>query len=199
MDDVLPSLIGFAIATSITPGPNNVMVAASAANHGLRATIPHIFGIGVGFAVMLALVGLGLAEVFLAYPAVHTILRWAMAAWLVLLAWKIGTAARAGGDQRPRPPLGFIGAALFQWVNPKAWLIAIAAVGEFMSANQSLLPQVGVVALTFMLVCTPCVGAWAAMGSGAGALLGSPRRLRAFNVTMALLLLASVLPMLREF
>jgi threonine/homoserine/homoserine lactone efflux protein len=199
MFDALPSLAAFALATSITPGPNNVMVATAAANHGFRPTIPHILGIAVGFALMLALVGCGLAGIIIAYPTVHAVLRVTMAAWLCLLAWKIATASPPEADQPRRPPLGFFGAALFQWVNPKAWVICVGAASEFVTSDQALLPQVALVAATFLLICLPCVGIWAAMGRGAAGMLRSPTRLRVFNVAMALLLVASVAPVLREF
>ena len=181
MDPLFISLAGFAIATSITPGPNNVMVAASAANHGLAATVPHVLGVVVGFAVMLFLVGIGLAGVLFAYPLLLSVLRWGMAAWLLLLAWRIA-AAGAPGQGVARPAFGFWQAFLFQWVNPKAWLISLGAAAEFVLPDRPALPQVAAVCASFLLLGTPCMGAWAMLGAGAGRVLGSPIRLRAFNV-----------------
>ena len=137
MDSALFSLIGFSVAMYITPGPNNVMVAASAANHGIRATMPHMFGIAVGFSVMLALVCAGLGSALVNWPLLLPLFRWVGAAWLVVLAWQIAVAPAPGEGGRGRV-LGFIGAAAFQWINPKAWLIAAAAAGEYLSPNHPL-------------------------------------------------------------
>jgi threonine/homoserine/homoserine lactone efflux protein len=192
MDTLLP-LLGFAVAASVTPGPNTLMVTAAAANHGVRATLPHMLGITLGFAAMLLLVGLGLAAPFAAWPVLHAALKWGGAAWLLWLAWKI---ARAGapGEGRARPPLGFLGAALFQWVNPKAWMIALAAIPAFTTPAGDILAEASVIAGAFALVCFPCTLVWALLGAGAGRALGTPSRLRAFNGVMAALMVASLLP-----
>ena len=194
--DLLAFLL-FAIATSGTPGPNNIMVSAAAANHGLRATMPHILGIAVGLAVMLLVFGSGLAGPLAADPRLHSLLRWVGLAWMLWLAAKIAFAqgALSGGG---RPPLSFLGAVLFQWINPKAWLIALATVATYTTAEGNLYRQVALLALLFFLVSIPCVGAWAALGAGAGRFLMTPRRLRLFNVVMALLLVASLVPLLRD-
>ena len=183
----------FSIATSASPGPNNVMVSAGAANNGVRATIPHILGIAAGFALMLLVVGAGLAEPLATWSPLHAALRWVGGAWMLWLAWKIATAS-GGVDGARKPPLSFLGAALFQWVNPKAWMIAVATAATYTSPHGDLLRQVAVLAVITFIVCLPCVAAWALLGAGAGRLLVTPRRLRAFNVTMALLLVASLVP-----
>jgi threonine/homoserine/homoserine lactone efflux protein len=195
--DLLAFLL-FSIATSGTPGPNNIMVSAAAANHGFRATIPHILGIAVGLAVMLVVFGSGLAGPLIADPRLHGSLRWVGVAWMLWLAAKIafGEGALTGGGGRP--PLSFIGAVLFQWINPKAWLIALATAATYTTAEGSLYRQVALLALLSFLISIPCVGAWAALGAGAGRFLLTPRRLRLFNVVMALLLVASLLPLLRD-
>jgi threonine/homoserine/homoserine lactone efflux protein len=128
--ETLPALAAFASATSITPGSNLIMVAALTAYHGVRATVPHMAGITIGFPVMIVLVGRGLAGPFAASPELHAVLKGIGAAWIVWLAWKI---ARAGapGEGAHKLPLGFFGAAAFQWVNPKAWLLALAAIPAF--------------------------------------------------------------------
>ncbi|WP_198372164.1 LysE family translocator [Roseomonas rosulenta] len=187
------ALLGFAIAMSVTPGPNVLMVAAGAANAGVRATVPHMMGIAVGFGAMLLIVGLGLAAPFAAAPWLHTALKCGGAAWLLLLAWKI---ARAGapGEGPPRPPLGFIGAALFQWVNPKAWMIALAAIPTFTTPDGDILREALLVAGAFALVGFPCTLVWALLGAGASRLLRTDRALRGFNIAMAVLLVASLIP-----
>lgn len=194
METLLP-LFGFAIAMSITPGPNVLMVAAAAANHGVRATLPHQGGIALGFAAMLAIVGLGLAGPFAAWPLLHAVLKWGGAAWLLVLAWKI---ARAGapGEGPSRPPLGFLGAALFQWVNPKAWMIALAAIPAFTTPQGDILAETLLIAAAFALVCLPCTMVWAGLGAGAARLLRTGGALQAFNIAMALLLVASLIPAL---
>jgi len=194
--DLVPAIV-FAFVCSVTPGPNNVMVAASAANHGVGATLPHVLGITVGFAVMALIVGLGLAEPLADHPQAQLVLRWVGAAWMLVLAWKIARAAapHVAAAEGRRPPLGFIGAALFQWINPKAWLIVLAAITAFISGAHPG-RQALILAIVFGVVCLPCVLAWAMLGAGAGRVLASPTLLRAFNITMALLLVASVIPVL---
>lgn len=192
METLLP-LLGFAVAASVTPGPNVLMVAAASANHGVRATVPQMFGIAIGFAAMLLIVGLGLAAPFAAWPALHTALKWIGGAWLLLLAWKI---ARAGapGEGPSRPPLGFVGAALFQWVNPKAWMIALAAIPAFTTPAGDMLAEGLLVAAVFAIVCLPCTLIWAGFGAGASRILRTPAALRWFNIAMALLMVGSLLP-----
>ncbi len=197
MNGILLSLLGFSVAMYVTPGPNNVMVAASAASFGVRATVPHMLGIVVGFACMLTLVCAGLGSALVTYPLLLPLFRWVGTAWLLWLAWKIATAAPPGEGGRGRL-LGFMGAVAFQWINPKAWLIAVGAAGEYLSPNQSIVIQLARIFLIFLVVGMPCLMVWALLGSGAGRLLHSPARLRAFNVAMAALLVLSVLPVLIE-
>lgn len=197
MDPFLLSLAGFAVAMYITPGPNNIMVAASAANHGMRASLPHMLGINAGFSLMLVLVCGGLGAVVLSLPLVLRAMRWVGAAWMLYLAWKIATSPPPGEGAR-RPVLGFWGAAAFQWVNPKAWLIAVGAASQFLRADQPLGGQLLRIGVVFLAVGLPCLLPWAMLGDAAGRLLHSPSRLRAFNVAMALLLVASLVPLLME-
>src|SRR6185295_16673925 len=185
------SFLGFAIAASVTPGPNNVMVAASAAGHGVRAVVPQILGISGGFGAMILIVGLSLAVPLASFPQLATAMRWIGAAWLALLAWKIATAAPPG-EGTGRPPLRFIGGALFQWINPKAWMLAVGIATTWAAPDAPLAPQVALMAAIFTLVGVPNGLLWAVLGERAGRLLHSPGRLRIFNVTMALLLLASM-------
>ena len=197
-------LIAFAVATSVTPGPNNVMIATSAANHGVRATMPHMLGVTFGFAAMLVIVGFGLATPLATHPEILTALHWVGAVWLLWLAVQIARAAPPAMETteegaipaRRKPPLGFFGGAAFQWVNPKAWLLALAVATAWLSPHAALLPQLGVIAAVFILVCLPTTLFWAGLGRGAGRLLRHPTRLRLFNWTMAALLVASLIPIL---
>jgi threonine/homoserine/homoserine lactone efflux protein len=199
METSLPtlwSLLGFAVAASVTPGPNVLMVAASAASHGVRATLPQMLGVTFGFGAMLLLVGLGLAGPLLASPTLHLALKWVAVAWLLWLAWRIGSAPPPG-EGPARPPLGFRGAALFQWVNPKAWMIAAAVMPAFTAPGEAVLPQVVLIAAVFVVVSMPCLMVWAGIGTAAAHLLRAPGRLRVFNIVMALLLVASLVPLVR--
>ncbi len=199
ISDLWPFML-FSLASSVTPGPNNVMVSAAAANHGVRATAPHVLGIAAGMVVMLLLVGAGLAGPFASSALLYAVVRWIGVFWMLHLAWKIASAdvavdlARGDG----KPPLSFFGAVLFQWVNPKAWLIALATTATYTVPDRALLPQVTELALITGLVCVPCVALWAVLGAAAGRVLIRPAQLRAFNIAMALLLALSLIPLLWE-
>ncbi|MCC5618891.1 LysE family translocator [Nostoc sp. CHAB 5836] len=192
--ETLTALTVFAIVSSVTPGPNVLMVASSAARVGWRATLPHMFGITAGFGAMLLVVGLGLAGPMLASPTLHAVLRWAAAIWLLWLAWKIATAPPPSLEA-PRPLMGFRAGALFQWVNPKAWMICAAVMPTFTQPGSAMVPQVVLIAAVFVLVSMPCLLVWAAIGTGTGRLLTSPARLRAFNIAMGVLLAATLIPL----
>ena len=193
--DLILALILFAFASSITPGPNNIMLLASGANFGLRRTVPHMLGISGGHALMVALVGLGLLQLFLAIPWLKPALMIASAAYLLWLAWKIANAAPPGARDATGRPFSFVQAAAFQWVNPKAWYMAIYAQTNF-APEQSGYWGALTVALVFAVVNLPSVTVWAAMGTQLRRWLDGPGRLRAFNITMALLLVASLYQML---
>jgi threonine/homoserine/homoserine lactone efflux protein len=197
MDGTLFSLVGFAVAMYITPGPNNIMLASSGAAHGLRATIPHMLGVAAGFAFMLVLVSAGLGALLLSWPPLLSTMRWVGAAWMLFLAWKIASAPPIVAAER-RNILGFTGAVAFQWVNPKAWLIALGAASEFTRADEPLTGQLLRIGIVFLAVSLPCMLPWIMLGRGAARLLRSPGQLRVFNVAMALLLVASLLPVLSE-
>jgi threonine/homoserine/homoserine lactone efflux protein len=197
MNGSFPALVAFVVVMSVTPGPNNVMLAAASANYGLRAAVPQMLGIAVGAAAMMAAVGLALAAVLEVLPRTAGAVRWVGLAWLLFLAWKVANAG-APGSADARPPLGFLGAAAFQWINPKAWLLGIGGNAAFVRPDAALLPQVALVALVFLVVAIPCMLPWAALGGAARRLLTSPARLRAFNWTMAALLVASIVPMAWE-
>ena len=196
--DFPPALIGFAFVSSITPGPNNLMLMASGANFGVRRTLPHMMGVGIGFTAMIVGVGLGLNGIFEALPWTHTALEVFAVVYLLWLAWKIATAAPAT-PQAPEAarPITFWQAAAFQWVNPKAWMMVISAL-TFYAADQSL-AAVLLVAGVFGAINLPCISLWTFLGQEMRRVLTSPARLRAFNVTMALLLVATLWPILKAF
>ena len=190
----LAALAAFAFVTSITPGPNNLMLMASGANFGVRRTVPHMLGVALGFVLMAVLVGAGLAQVFTAVPQAYTGLKVLSVAYLLYLAWRIATAPPPGEAARAGRPMSFIAAAAFQWVNPKAWAMALTAVSVY-APSQSL-GGIGLVAVVFGIVNLPSVGVWAALGQGMRRVLTNPRRMRVFNVGMAALLVASLAPVL---
>ncbi len=192
--DLLSALAAFAFVTSITPGPNNLMLMTSGANFGFRRTIPHMLGVGLGFVFMLVLVGTGLVGVFEAYPVSYTILKAVSVAYLLYLAWKIAMASAPGEAAGAAKPMTFLQAALFQWVNPKAWAMALTAVTVY-APSQSI-AAIGLVAIVFGLVNLPSVSSWTILGQEMRRFLNKPSRLRVFNVVMAILLIASLLPIL---
>jgi threonine/homoserine/homoserine lactone efflux protein len=192
--DLLPALVAFAFVTSITPGPNNLMLMASGANFGLRRTLPHMLGVALGFVLMAALVGLGLVQVFTALPWLYLVLKVGCVLYLLWLAWKIANAAAPEGGESTGRPLTFLQAAAFQWVNPKAWAMALTAVTVYAPGQTPA--AVLTVAAVFGIVNLPSVGSWAWLGVQMRRVLTSPGRLRAFNVTMAALLVASLYPLL---
>jgi len=185
----------FAFAFGITPGPNNVMLTASGANFGFRRTLPHITGIVLGFPLMVLAVGLGLGEFFAAFPQVHGVLRVVGVAYLLWLSWKIATAGGGADAETKTKPLNFLQAAGFQWVNPKAWIIAIGAIATFTSVQGDVLQQAMMITAVMVAVAIPCAATWAAFGTGIGRLLKSHRARTLFNWSMAALLVASVLPL----
>ncbi len=199
--DLLLALAAFAFVSSITPGPNNLMLMASGTNFGFVRTIPHMLGVGLGFTFMIVLVGAGLVKVFEAFPVAHTILKVGSVAYLLYLAWKIATSAPPGSKKpgtggtgaAEAKPMTFLQAALFQWVNPKAWTMALTAVTAYSIPSDPVM-SLALVAIVFGLINLPSVSAWALMGVQLRRLLDDPRKLRAFNVAMALILIATLYP-----
>jgi threonine/homoserine/homoserine lactone efflux protein len=192
------ALILFTIATSITPGPNNVMIMTSGMNHGFRKSIPHLAGIDLGFPLMLIAIGLGITELFNAFPTSFIVMKVVGVFYLSYLAVKIATMPVQSFDHVKAKPLSFIQAALFQWVNPKAWIMCIGALVTYASVGEGYFQQVLLIALIFFLFGAPCTIAWLSFGSSLKQVLSKPAYLKAFNVSMAALLIASLLPVLQE-
>ncbi|MGF6331727.1 threonine/homoserine/homoserine lactone efflux protein [Pseudomonas sp. BS3782 TE3695] len=196
--DLLLGFALFALVTSITPGPNNTMLLASGVNFGFQRTIPHMLGITCGFFVLVVAVGFGLGTVFQTYPMLYTLLRYVGAAYLLYLAWKIAHSGPvAEGEQGEGRPISYLGAAAFQWVNPKAWIMAIGAISTY-TPMQGYFTNVIVIAAVFALINLPSVSVWAGCGTLLRNVLRDRRWLRLFNWGMALLLVASMYPLLLE-
>lgn len=187
------ALCAFALVSSITPGPNNLMLMTSGANFGLARTIPHLLGVSIGFTAMIVLVGLGLIQLFEAFPMVYTGLKIVSVIYLLYLAWKIATASAPKAGEAQGKPFTFVQAALFQWVNPKAWTMGVTAVVAYVPHNGGFL-SLAIVAGVFGLINTPCVGAWAMLGVQLRKILNRPNLLRIFNWSAAALLVASLYP-----
>ncbi|MFL0693063.1 MAG: LysE family translocator [Agrobacterium tumefaciens] len=194
--DTLFALVLFAFATSITPGPNNMMLFASGVNFGFRRTVPHMLGIGAGFLSLLIGVGMGLGAVLHAYPPAFIALKVAGGLYLLWIAWKIGSSRSMGEGEAKARPMTFLGAAAFQWVNPKAWVMAVTAMAVYPNPEHYAL-TVAIVALVFAAVNVPSVSTWAGFGSALREWLSVPVRLKWFNITMAVLLVLSLWPMLK--
>ena len=192
--DIILGLAGFAFVSSITPGPNNLMLMASGANFGFIRTIPHMLGIALGFTLMVFLVGLGLAQIFDAYPIMHTILKVLSVLYMCWLAWKIANSAPPKEGEAAGTPMTFLQAAAFQWVNPKAWAMALTAVTVYSLGTPIV--AVAAVAATFGMVNGPSIAVWTVLGQQLRRVLTNPARLRAFNWLMAVLLIASLYPVL---
>ena len=195
--DTLLALIAFAFVTSVTPGPNNFMLLASGVNFGLVRTLPHMLGIGTGFCSLLLGVGLGLGALLVAFPVLETVLKVAGGSYLLYLAWRIATSRSMGkGEADAARPMRFLEAAAFQWVNPKAWVMAISAMALYTNADRPVL-SVLLVALVFPVTGFPATSAWAVFGRMLKGWLSDPARLKAFNIAMGLMLAATLVPLLR--
>ncbi|MGB8816560.1 MAG: LysE family translocator [Rhizobiaceae bacterium] len=190
------ALFGFAFATSITPGPNNMMLFASGVNFGFRRTIPHMLGIGAGFFFLLIGVGAGLGAILAASPMVYMALKVMGGLYLLWIAWKIANTHEIGEAKSGAKPLSFLGAAAFQWVNPKAWVMAMTGMAAY-ADPANMARSVLLVAGVFAIVNVPCVSTWAGFGSVLREWLSVPPRLKWFNITMAVLLVVCLWPMLR--
>jgi threonine/homoserine/homoserine lactone efflux protein len=193
----LPAAVLFALVTTITPGPNNTMLLASGVNFGLRRTVPHLLGISAGVAFLMLAVGLGLAQAFARFPWLYTVLETASVAYLLYLAWKIGTSSSVQVREGERRPMRFHEAVAFQWVNPKAWMMVLTA-ATTIHLHASLSVNAAMMALVFIVIGLPCITMWAAFGMSLRRFLQRPRWLRAFNLTMAVLLVLSLYPIVEK-
>jgi threonine/homoserine/homoserine lactone efflux protein len=192
MFEMILPLTVFGLASAITPGPNNVMLTASGSTFGFRRSIPHMVGITIGFPVMVYAVGLGLGEVFTRYTQVHVALKYVGAAYLLYLAWRIALSGQSDGGDAEGRPLTFLEAAAFQWVNPKAWIMAVSAIPAFTTPGGSYYAELLVISLIFALVCIPSCTAWCLFGVAIRRLIRTPETARIVNYGLAVLVAASV-------
>lgn len=195
---LLAALAAFAFVTSITPGPNNLMLMTSGINFGMARTVPHMLGVSLGFTLMITLIGLGIMQLIDAIPGSQTAISIVSGLYLLYMAWKIATTDAAPSTPAAKSnskPFTFVQAALFQWVNPKAWTMALTAIAAYAPKSMGGVGVV-IVAGVFGLINLPSTGSWAMMGAKLRRFLSDPARLRIFNIVAALLLVASLYPML---
>jgi threonine/homoserine/homoserine lactone efflux protein len=196
--DLAWALLGFVVVTLFTPGPNNTMLMSSGLNFGFRRGLPHLWGVSLGFAVMVLAVGLGLGAVFQAYPALYTVLKYVGAAYLLYLAWQIATAGAPDPDgQTNGRPITFLEGAAFQWLNPKGWVMAVGAISTY-AAVAAFPGNVLLIAFLFGSLGILSCAAWLGFGTSLRRLLKSPGIVRAVNMAMAALLVASLWPILAD-
>lgn len=195
--NVLLSIALFAFVSSITPGPNNIMLTASGASFGYCRSLPHMLGVTVGAAIMLLLVGLGLGAVFEAMPEIYTGLKYVGAAYLIYLALRIAGAGRLESGTARKQPFTFWEAAAFQWVNPKAWIMTVGIVAAYMPRDH-FFGNLLVAILILSVVNFPCISVWTLFGGLVRRVLQHPRSIQRFNMAMAILLVASLYPIVLE-
>ncbi|WP_394174857.1 LysE family translocator [Thalassotalea litorea] len=197
--EMYAALALFCFVSSITPGPNNLMLMSSGATFGFRRTLPHMLGVGIGFVVMVILVGIGLMQLFDLFPVSYQILKVISVVYLLYLAYKIAHSSdpvktsenQNDGTQQPTP-ITFLQAAAFQWVNPKAWTMALTAISVYAPSQQ--FHSVLLVAVIFGAINLPCVSSWTLLGQELQRVLTNQQRLQRFNWTMAALLVLSLYP-----
>lgn len=195
--DSFATLLALAVATLFTPGPNNAMLAASGANFGFRRTVPHLLGVALGFPLMLLVVGLVLGGIFQASTLLREALRWGGAALLLWIAWKIARSGGTGSKAEGAYPMLFHQAVAFQWINPKAWSMAVAATSQFILPEAPLVTAAAV-AMTFMTLGLCSSATWTYAGQAIARWLTTARRLTAFNLVMAGLIALSVIELVRH-
>ncbi len=196
--ELFAALAVFAFVSSITPGPNNLMLMTSGINFGMRRTVPHMLGVSIGFTLMIVLIGLGVMEIIDAVPGSTLIITITSGLYLLYMAWKIATTdtspAESDAVAAKSKPFTFTQAALFQWVNPKAWTMALTAISAYAPKSHGWVGVI-LVAGVFGMINLPSTGTWALMGARLRHFLSDPVRLRTFNIVAALLLVASLYPM----
>lgn len=190
--ELLGALVIFAVATLFTPGPNNVMLMASGLNFGFRRTLPHMAGVTLGFGFLVLAVGFGLGAIFTSYPALYTGVKFAGAAYLLYLAWRIANAGAADGEGRASP-LTFFQAAAFQWVNLKGWVMAVGAITAY-AAVAGYPANIALIAVVFTILGAASSTTWLLFGTVLKPIVTNPRAVRTFNLVMAGLLVLSLIP-----
>lgn len=186
------AVVSLAFVSSITPGPNNLMLWASGMNHGVRRTLRHLTGVSLGFCLLVFVVALGLGSAFERYPAIEIVLKVAGGGYLTYLAYRIFTAGSVTGPEGATVPLTFTAAALFQWVNPKAWVMAVTATSTLLDPDRSAVAAAALLTAAFGIVNLPCITAWMLSGAASVRWIDQPGRVRATNRLLGILLAGTV-------
>ena len=197
--ELLLALALFCVVTLFTPGPNNLMLMTSGLNFGFRRGMPHLWGVTLGFTAMVLIVGLGLGAIFAKWPVLYTVLKYAGAAYLIYLAWQIAVSPppTAGDGESAGKPISFLQAVAFQWVNPKAWVMAVGAITTY-AAVAAFPVNIVIIAALFCVLGAASSGTWLGFGSALQRVLKDPRAVRVFNIVMAVLLIASLYPIFAD-
>lgn len=182
----------FCFSTSITPGPNNLMLMMSGLNYGVRRSVPHYLGVCGGFAFMLLIIGIGLGSAVATYPRLQHSIKIIGAGYMLYLAWKTIFSSSHLDLKVAKRPVSFMAAVLFQWANPKAWIMAIGVFATFATVDKQWVATVLIITLIFSLLLLPCLAIWLYGGSILKRMLKTERQLRQFNLIMGLLLALSI-------
>jgi threonine/homoserine/homoserine lactone efflux protein len=193
----LSAVVGFCFVTCFTPGPNNTMLMASGLNYGVRRTVPHMLGVSIGFPVMVFCVGLGIAQVFTVYPVLYLILKVVSIIYLLWLALQIAMADRVKTEGGGSKPLTFMQAAAFQWVNPKAWVMAVGISATYL-VQGAFWTSLVIFSMIFLVAGLCSSSSWMLGGAGIKAIIANRSWVRAINIVLALLLVASLWPIVSE-
>lgn len=193
------ALVLFAFSAAITPGPNNVMLMSSGLNYGVKRSLPHLLGICLGFPVMVLLIGVGLGSIFERFPVIHTVIQVLGILYLLYLAWMIAMTKTHEMNSSNTKPLTFWQAALFQWINPKAWIMGTGAIATYTTLEANIFQQIGIIALIFLITAFPSAATWLFFGANLKRFLQSPKHQKIFNISMALLLVGSIIPVFINF
>jgi threonine/homoserine/homoserine lactone efflux protein len=194
--EIYLALFIFAFSAAITPGPNNIMLMSSGLNYGVKKSLPHLFGICLGFPLMVLLTGIGLGSIFERFPVAHTMIQIFGVLYLLYLAWMIATTKNQEMSTTQSKPLNFWQAALFQWINPKAWIMATGAIATYTTLNTNIYQQISTIALIFLTTAFPSAATWLFFGANLKRFLQKPKQQHIFNRVMALLLVGSIIPVL---
>ena len=191
--EIIPIIL-FCFSTSVTPGPNNIMLMSSGLNYGFKRSVPHLLGINIGFPLMIVAIGLGFGSLFTSFPFIYPVVKALGVSYLLFFAWKVANAAPSGAKEKTGCPITFFQAVLFQWVNPKAWVMAMGAIASFTNPERFKFQMLLIVG-GYMTVGALCMVFWLTMGTSLKKLIDGNRNLRFFNICMAVLLVISLVPM----
>lgn len=192
------ALFFFALSTGITPGPNNIMLMTSGMNFGIKKSLPHLVGVCVGFTVMVIGIAFGFSIVFEKFPLLHEAIKVLGVLYLLYLSWLIANANTDKLDTKKSKPFSFLQAALFQWVNPKAWVVVTSAVSAYTTIDQNVNWHIFAMACVFFIAAIITTVTWLFFGNGIKKILQSTKQQRLFNITMAVLLVVSMFPVMKE-